>query len=122
MICSFCNNHVPKGTGFIYVIKDGTVFSFCSQKCKRNLISLKRERRLLKWTSKVAVLRREKVEKKKTEFAAEIEKKLEEKYAKKEGKEEAKGKTPEKKEKKEAKPPEKPKEKKEEEKPSEKGK
>jgi large subunit ribosomal protein L24e len=83
MICSFCNNQMAKGTGFMYVLKDGTIFSFCSQKCKRNLLFLKREGRLLKWTNKVAVLRRERVEEKKSEFDKEIEKKLAEKQAEK---------------------------------------
>lgn len=83
MICSFCNNQMAKGTGFMYVLKDGTILSFCSQKCKKNLLFLKREGRLLKWTNKTAVLRREREEEKKSEFDKEIEKKIAEKHEEK---------------------------------------
>lgn len=81
--CSFCNNELPKGTGEIYVLRDGTALNFCSSKCKANAIGLKREGRLVGWTSKQEVLSSEKkaVEKKESAFAKEIEKKLEEKKA-----------------------------------------
>jgi large subunit ribosomal protein L24e len=81
--CSFCNNEVPKGTGEIYVLKDGTALNFCSSKCKRNSQKLKREGRLTKWTSKTIILSTEKKapEKKESAFAKDIEAKLKEKEA-----------------------------------------
>jgi len=37
--------------GTIFVKKDGTTYFFCSSKCKRNLLNLKREGRRQKWTT-----------------------------------------------------------------------
>jgi large subunit ribosomal protein L24e len=48
--CSFCDNSIEKGTGVMYVKKDGTLFYFCSSKCKKNSLNLKREGRRQKWT------------------------------------------------------------------------
>jgi len=83
MFCSFCNNEIPKGTGELYVLRDGTIFSFCSTKCKANAIKMRREGRLVKWTNKGLILSTEKKaeEKKESALAKEIEKKLEEKKA-----------------------------------------
>ena len=80
--CTFCNNNIPKGTGEIYVLRDGTSLNFCSSKCKVNQIDNKREGRLVKWTSKQEVLSSEKKEEKKeSAFAKDIEAKLKEKEA-----------------------------------------
>ena len=48
--CSFCDGPVPKGTGMMYVKKDGTVFYFCASKCRKNTLGLSREGRRQKWT------------------------------------------------------------------------
>jgi len=48
--CSFCDDSIPKGTGLMYVKKDGTIFYFCSSKCKKNNLVLGREGRRQKWT------------------------------------------------------------------------
>ncbi len=48
--CSFCDSSISKGTGVLYVKKDGTLFNFCSSKCKKNNLVLKREGRRQKWT------------------------------------------------------------------------
>jgi len=81
--CSFCNNEVLKGTGEIYVLKDGTSLNYCSSKCKRNSQKLKREGRLMKWTSKTLVLSSDKKapEKKESALSKDIEAKLAEKKA-----------------------------------------
>ena len=81
MFCSFCNNEIPKGTGEIYVLRDGTALSFCSSKCRLNHTKLRREGRLAKWTAKGVIVTTEKKaeEKKESALAHEIEKKLEEK-------------------------------------------
>jgi large subunit ribosomal protein L24e len=39
-----------KGTGLIFVKKDGTLYNFCSCKCKKGALVLKREGRRQKWT------------------------------------------------------------------------
>ena len=79
--CSFCNSEIPKGTGEIYVLRDGTSLTFCSSKCRNNHVKLRREGRRVKWTSKAMILSGEKKaeEKKESALAKEIEKKMEEK-------------------------------------------
>ncbi|MCC7552667.1 50S ribosomal protein L24e [Candidatus Micrarchaeota archaeon] len=53
MKCSFCGEEIDRGTGFVYVKKDGKALQFCSQKCKKNLIILKRKNKKTKWTKHV---------------------------------------------------------------------
>ena len=48
--CTFCRNILELGTGTLYVKKDGTVFNFCSMKCEKNMLKLRRTPRYLKWT------------------------------------------------------------------------
>ncbi|MEW6036468.1 MAG: 50S ribosomal protein L24e [Candidatus Micrarchaeota archaeon] len=48
--CSFCDGPILKGTGLIYVKKDGTIYNFCSSKCRKNNLDLGREGRRQKWT------------------------------------------------------------------------
>jgi len=81
--CSFSNDDIPKGTGEMYVYKDGTTLYFCNSKCKKNFLKLKREGRLVKWTNKEVILSSEKkaVEKKESAFAKDVEAKLAEKKA-----------------------------------------
>ncbi|HET8719775.1 MAG TPA: 50S ribosomal protein L24e [Candidatus Nitrosotenuis sp.] len=50
--CSFCDRPVSKGSGSMMVKNDGTVLWFCSPKCKKNMLVLKRDPRMLKWTKK----------------------------------------------------------------------
>ncbi|AXV38569.1 MAG: 50S ribosomal protein L24e [Methanobacteriaceae archaeon] len=50
--CSFCHENIPEGTGMMYVKKDGTVYFFCSSKCEKNMINLKRVPRKVKWVKK----------------------------------------------------------------------
>jgi len=81
--CSFSNDDIPKGTGHMYVYKDGTVLNFCNSKCMKNYLKLNREGRLVKWTNKEVILSSEKKApaKKESAFAKDIEKKLAEKAA-----------------------------------------
>lgn len=48
--CTFCGNPLRKGTGLLFVRKDGKPFYFCSSKCRKNSIGLKREGRKKRWT------------------------------------------------------------------------
>ncbi|MDH5437393.1 MAG: 50S ribosomal protein L24e [Candidatus Bathyarchaeota archaeon] len=48
--CSFCGNEFPPGTGIMYVRNDGSVLWFCSGKCKKSSIKLKRDARKFPWT------------------------------------------------------------------------
>lgn len=87
MICAFCNNEIHIGTGMLFVERDGTTIALCSRKCKVNLLKLKREGRLEKWTNKALVTRTGKAgsddkDKKKSELTEGIDKMLAEKRAK----------------------------------------
>ena len=42
MKCSYCSTEIPKGTGTMFVHKSGTINYFCSSRCYRNMILLKR--------------------------------------------------------------------------------
>jgi large subunit ribosomal protein L24e len=59
MECYFCGREIPKGRGIMYVKADGTIFYFCSDKCKKNSLKLKREGRKVKWTEKFRSFREE---------------------------------------------------------------
>jgi large subunit ribosomal protein L24e len=48
--CSFCENQLVKGTGLLFAKKDGTAFFFCSSKCQKNSLKLKRSPFSAKWT------------------------------------------------------------------------
>ena len=52
--CSFCGAEIEPGTGKMFVKKDGTVMNFCTSKCYKNMIELKRVPRTTKWTMKYA--------------------------------------------------------------------
>ncbi|MHB8604628.1 MAG: 50S ribosomal protein L24e [Thermoplasmatota archaeon] len=49
--CSFCGRPIEPGTGKLFVKKDGTKYHFCSMKCQKNLLVLRRVPRHVKWTS-----------------------------------------------------------------------
>jgi large subunit ribosomal protein L24e len=42
-VCDFCKRQITKGTGMIYVKKDGKKLDFCSSKCEKNMIVLGRK-------------------------------------------------------------------------------
>lgn len=48
--CSFCGNDIPHGSGLLFVKNDGTLLWFCSSKCRKNALKLKRNPSKLKWT------------------------------------------------------------------------
>jgi large subunit ribosomal protein L24e len=48
--CSFCGHEFPPSTGMMYVKNDGTTLWFCSSKCRKSSIELKRDSRKVKWT------------------------------------------------------------------------
>lgn len=50
-VCSFCGQDIEPGTGRIHVRKDGTVYQFCTSKCFKNMIELKRIPRRTAWTA-----------------------------------------------------------------------
>lgn len=50
--CSFCGVKIEKGTGKMFVYTTGKVLHFCSSKCEKNMLKLKRKARNLKWTTR----------------------------------------------------------------------
>ena len=50
-VCSFCNKSFT-ASGVIYVLDSGKVFNFCSRKCEKNMIKLKRNPRKVNWVRK----------------------------------------------------------------------
>ncbi len=53
-LCSFCGEQIEPGTGKMYVRKDGTTLLFCTNKCYKNMIELKRVPRNVTWTKAYA--------------------------------------------------------------------
>ncbi len=50
--CTFCGLEIEPGTGKMYIKKDGSIFHFCSSKCQKNLVKLKRVPRRTEWTER----------------------------------------------------------------------
>jgi len=50
--CSFCGREIEPGTGIMYVKNDGSILWFCSSKCRKNYLKLRRNPKKLKWTLK----------------------------------------------------------------------
>jgi large subunit ribosomal protein L24e len=50
--CSFCGGEILPGLGTAYVRNDGSMLWFCSSKCRKSMLKLKRDPRKLKWTEK----------------------------------------------------------------------
>ena len=48
--CTFCGHEIHKGTGIMFVQNDGKILHFCSSKCEKNQLKLKRKPRKFKWT------------------------------------------------------------------------
>ncbi|PIN87732.1 50S ribosomal protein L24e [Candidatus Woesearchaeota archaeon CG10_big_fil_rev_8_21_14_0_10_32_24] len=48
--CTFCGKDITKGTGKLYIYASGKVANFCSNKCEKNLIQLKRKPVETQWT------------------------------------------------------------------------
>lgn len=48
--CKFCGEMLKKGTGKMFVHTDGRVSYFCSMKCEKNMLKLKRNPTKTIWT------------------------------------------------------------------------
>ena len=49
--CSFCGYDIPIGRGVMFVRRDGTILNFCSAKCRKSMLTYKRNPRKVRWTS-----------------------------------------------------------------------
>jgi large subunit ribosomal protein L24e len=52
MKCSFCKSEIEPGTGKMFVFNSGKTEFFCSSKCEKNMLKLKREPKDVKWVTK----------------------------------------------------------------------
>ena len=50
--CFFCKREIPFGTGVTLAKNDGKLLPFCSSKCEKNALKLRRKPANLKWASK----------------------------------------------------------------------
>ncbi len=50
MKCVFCGREESIHKGLHLIKNDGSVNYFCSSKCRRNAINLKRDKRKVRWT------------------------------------------------------------------------
>jgi len=50
--CTFCANILRRGTGKMYVQKDAKVLYFCSSKCEKNMLKLKRKPITTRWSGR----------------------------------------------------------------------
>ena len=56
--CNFCGDDLPLGGGKMYIKKEGAVFYFCSNKCEKNLVVLKRKPVKTRWTEQYNKLKK----------------------------------------------------------------
>jgi len=50
--CSYCSKEIEKGTGKMFISKVGKIRYFCSSKCEKNALHLKRDSKSLGWIRK----------------------------------------------------------------------
>ena len=55
--CVFCGKDESHHKGVHLIKNDGSVNYFCSNKCKKNALKLKRDRRKIRWTEAFHVTR-----------------------------------------------------------------
>ncbi|MCZ6647696.1 MAG: 50S ribosomal protein L24e [Nitrososphaerales archaeon] len=63
--CSFCGGSVNLGEGTLLVRNDGSINWYCSSKCRKSSVFLKRDPRRFKWTTITRQAREKRKEKKK---------------------------------------------------------
>jgi len=50
--CTFCGETLKEGTGKMYIQKDAKILYFCSMKCEKNHLKLKRKPITTKWSGR----------------------------------------------------------------------
>ena len=48
--CTFCGIQIQKGTGKLFIYTSGKQANFCSNKCEKHLLKLKRKPLKVRWT------------------------------------------------------------------------
>ena len=72
--CVFCGKEEQAFKGVHFIGNDGSVRFFCSKKCRKNTLKLKRDRRKLKWTASYNEERKKKIAKEAKKVEMENEK------------------------------------------------
>jgi large subunit ribosomal protein L24e len=95
--CVFCGRETPFHEGLHLITNEGSVKFYCSSKCRKNALKLKRDNRKVRWAEAFHIMRAKSAEKHKELSKKEEARKKEEKEhekqsrkAKKEKKEEGK--------------------------------
>lgn len=96
--CVFCGREASFHEGVHLITNDGNIKYFCSSKCRKNSLKLKRDNRKVRWTEAFHITRGKAREKVRTSARKEEDKKKEEKHSEKEPKKVKKGQKKEKKE------------------------
>ncbi|PIN85926.1 50S ribosomal protein L24 [Candidatus Woesearchaeota archaeon CG10_big_fil_rev_8_21_14_0_10_44_13] len=55
--CSFCGENLRRGTGKMFVHTDGRIAYFCSMKCEKNMLKLRRNPNTTVWTKRFSELK-----------------------------------------------------------------
>ena len=50
--CTFCGITMPPGTGKMFVQKDAKILYFCSSKCEKNMLKLRRKPIKTRWSNR----------------------------------------------------------------------
>ena len=53
--CSFCRQNYEFPRGLSLILNDGNIFYFCSSKCRKNQMDLKRDSKKVNWVRKSGV-------------------------------------------------------------------
>ena len=48
--CSYCGGDIHPGTGTTFVKNDGSIFQFCTRKCRKLKLKFKKPARKVRWT------------------------------------------------------------------------
>jgi large subunit ribosomal protein L24e len=51
--CSYCGRPIEPGTGIMFVTRRGEVYWFCSSKCYKNFLKLRRNPNKLGWIKRL---------------------------------------------------------------------
>jgi len=53
--CSFCKQNYEFPRGLTLILNDGNILYFCSSKCRKNQLKLKRDNKKVNWIRKAGV-------------------------------------------------------------------
>jgi len=73
--CNFCGREEAPYKGVNLIKNDGSVSFFCSSKCRKNALNLKRDKKNIKWTEAFRLARQRGIDKAERDVKAEAEKK-----------------------------------------------